>query len=51
MLREVFSERPEWDHEKKYLPENVRIYFEDENERMHNIPNQWTLGKALTHRK
>ncbi|XP_034255905.1 DNA polymerase interacting tetratricopeptide repeat-containing, protein of 47 kDa [Thrips palmi] len=51
MLCEVFAEHPEWDHEKKYVPVNLRIYFEDENARMHNIPTTWTLGKALTHSK
>lgn len=51
MLCEVFAESPEWDHEKKYVPEKVKVYFEDENEQMHNIPKQWTLAKALTHSK
>lgn len=51
MLIEVFSDYPEWDHEKKYTPNQVCIYFEDENERMHKIPNNWSLGKALTHSK
>ncbi|KAK3921416.1 DNA polymerase interacting tetratricopeptide repeat-containing, protein of 47 kDa [Frankliniella fusca] len=51
MFAEVFNEHPEWDAEKKYTAQGVRVYFEDENERVHNIPNQWTLGKALTHKK
>lgn len=52
MLSEVFSEHPEWDTEKKYTPQNVRVYFEDTfGGRLHNIPNKWTLGQALTHER
>lgn len=49
ILSEVFADHPEWDHEKKYTLDRVRVYFEDENERVHHIPKKWTLGKALTH--
>lgn len=51
MLSEVFSECPEWDHERKYAPEVLRIYFEDSDGHMHKIPNKSTLGKALVHSK
>lgn len=51
MLSELFSEHPEWDHEKKYSPKLLRIYFEDEVGCMHKIPNNSSLGNALMHSK
>lgn len=46
-LSEVFAEIPEWDIDKKYTIENIKVYFEDKNEKVYSVPLNKTLGQIL----
>jgi len=53
-LKEIFSERPEWDVEDKYSADTVNVYFEHLNEyksatKVTKLETQTcTLSDALT---
>lgn len=50
-LMEVFAEIPEWDTDKKYTIENIRVYFEDKNEKIHSVLLNETLGQVLSSKR
>ncbi|NXU18606.1 TTC4 protein, partial [Pardalotus punctatus] len=51
-LMVMFAELPPWDLEKKYLPNNVELYFEDEErEEMYEVNPEQTLLQALQHER
>jgi hypothetical protein len=47
-LREVFSEPPDWDQDRKYTLDNIQVYFEDPNGRAHSVDKDYTLGQIIT---
>ncbi|RMC08718.1 hypothetical protein DUI87_14967 [Hirundo rustica rustica] len=49
-LMVMFAELPPWDLEKKYLPNNLELYFEDEErEEMYEVNPDHTLLQMLQH--
>ncbi|NWW61046.1 TTC4 protein, partial [Ifrita kowaldi] len=48
----MFAELPPWDLEKKYLPNNLELYFEDEErEEMYEVNPEHTLLQVLQHER
>lgn len=47
-LEVLFEESPPWDAEGRYGPDTVAVYFEDGEERLHQVAPDWTLCQALT---
>ncbi|NXB52169.1 TTC4 protein, partial [Leucopsar rothschildi] len=48
----MFAELPPWDSEKKYLPNNLELYFEDEErEEMYEVNPEHTLLQVLQHER
>ncbi|XP_074077452.1 tetratricopeptide repeat protein 4 isoform X2 [Macrotis lagotis] len=46
----MFEELPPWDLERKYLPDRLEVYFEDEaQEQVYQVNPQSTLLEALQH--
>ncbi|CAN8217204.1 unnamed protein product [Coccothraustes coccothraustes] len=51
-LMVMFAELPPWDLEKKYLPNNLQLYFEDEErEEMYEVNPEHTLLQVLQHER
>ncbi|NWX55313.1 TTC4 protein, partial [Promerops cafer] len=51
-LMVMFAELPPWDLEKKYLPNNLELYFEDEErEEMFEVDPEHTLLQVLQHER
>ncbi|NXQ63154.1 TTC4 protein, partial [Anthoscopus minutus] len=51
-LMVMFDELPPWDLEKKYLPNNLELYFEDEErEEMYEVNPEHTLLQVLQHER
>ncbi|NXU44704.1 TTC4 protein, partial [Drymodes brunneopygia] len=51
-LMVMFAELPPWDLEKKYLPNNLELYFEDEErEEMYEVNPEHTLLQMLQHKR
>ncbi|NXY38028.1 TTC4 protein, partial [Pomatorhinus ruficollis] len=51
-LMVMFAELPPWDVEKKYLPNNLELYFEDEErEEMYEVDPEHTLLQVLQHKR
>ncbi|NXP62523.1 TTC4 protein, partial [Chloropsis cyanopogon] len=51
-LMVMFAELPPWDLEKKYLPNNLELYFEDEErEEMYEVNPEYTLLQVLQHKR
>uniref|UniRef100_A0A8C0UGM2 Tetratricopeptide repeat domain 4 n=1 Tax=Cyanistes caeruleus TaxID=156563 RepID=A0A8C0UGM2_CYACU len=51
-LMVMFAELPPWDLEKKYLPNNLELYFEDEErEEMYEVNPEHTLLQVLQHER
>ncbi|XP_054429611.1 tetratricopeptide repeat protein 4 [Pteronotus mesoamericanus] len=49
-LMEMFDETPSWDLEQKYCPDNLEVYFEDEDrEELYQVPPKCTLLQVLQH--
>ncbi|XP_054274161.1 DNA polymerase interacting tetratricopeptide repeat-containing, protein of 47 kDa [Macrosteles quadrilineatus] len=47
-LSEVFSESADWDQDRKYSLEDIRVYFEDPNGKAHLVDTQYSLGQIIT---
>ncbi|KAM4872080.1 tetratricopeptide repeat protein 4 [Thomomys bottae] len=46
----MFGETPSWDSERKYCPDNLEVYFEDEErEELYQVPPTKTLLQVLQH--
>ncbi|NWX85375.1 TTC4 protein, partial [Nothoprocta pentlandii] len=51
-LMVMFAELPPWDLERKYLPSNLELYFEDEERaEMHEVNPEHTLLQMLQHHR
>ncbi|NXG13700.1 TTC4 protein, partial [Grallaria varia] len=51
-LMVMFAELPPWDLERKYLPSNLELYFEDEErEEMYEVNPEHTLLQVLQHER
>ncbi|NWW80720.1 TTC4 protein, partial [Climacteris rufus] len=51
-LMVMFAELPPWDLEKKYLPSNLELYFEDEErEEIYEVNPEHTLLQVLQHER
>ncbi|NWS99834.1 TTC4 protein, partial [Mionectes macconnelli] len=51
-LMVMFAELPPWDLERKYLPSNLELYFEDEErEEMYEVHPEHTLLQVLQHER
>ncbi|NXN15057.1 TTC4 protein, partial [Indicator maculatus] len=51
-LMVMFAESPPWDVERKYLPSNLELYFEDEERaEMYELNPGHTLLQALQHKR
>ncbi|NXO61700.1 TTC4 protein, partial [Phainopepla nitens] len=51
-LMVMFAELPPWDLGKKYLPNNLQLYFEDEKrEEMYEVNPEHTLLQVLQHER
>ncbi|NXK71316.1 TTC4 protein, partial [Amazona guildingii] len=51
-LMVMFAELPPWDVERKYLPSNLELYFEDEErEEMYELNPEHTLLQVLQHER
>ncbi|NWU95368.1 TTC4 protein, partial [Upupa epops] len=51
-LMVMFAELPPWDLERKYLPSNLELYFEDEERaEMHQVNPEQTLLQLLQHQR
>ncbi|NXP18811.1 TTC4 protein, partial [Scytalopus superciliaris] len=51
-LMVMFAELPPWDLERKYLPSNLELYFEDEEtEEMYEVNSEHTLLQVLQHER
>ncbi|NWR28513.1 TTC4 protein, partial [Tachuris rubrigastra] len=51
-LMVMFAELPPWDLERKYLPGNLEVYFEDEErEEMYEVNPEHTLLQVLQHER
>lgn len=49
-LMVMFSETPSWDSEQKYCPDNLEVYFEDEDRtELYQVPPNSTLLQVLQH--
>ncbi|XP_013001703.1 tetratricopeptide repeat protein 4 isoform X3 [Cavia porcellus] len=49
-LMVMFAETPSWDSEQKYCPDNLEVYFEDEDRtELYRIPPKSTLLQVLQH--
>lgn len=49
-LMVMFGETPSWDSEQKYRPDNLEIYFEDEDRaELYRVPPTSTLLQVLQH--
>nr|XP_020030960.1 tetratricopeptide repeat protein 4 isoform X3 [Castor canadensis] len=49
-LMVMFSETPSWDLEQKYYPDNLEVYFEDEDRaELYQVPPSSTLLQAVQH--
>ncbi|XP_075228645.1 DNA polymerase interacting tpr containing protein of 47kD [Lycorma delicatula] len=47
-LIEMFHETAPWDTEKKYNPENIAVYYEDENGKAHSVLKTSSLGQIIS---
>ncbi|KAG8228931.1 hypothetical protein J437_LFUL007323, partial [Ladona fulva] len=52
-MSEIFSESPEWDAERKYVPDSLSIFFEgdEDSRRIHRIDPTSTLGEVLSDKR
>ncbi|NXV48946.1 TTC4 protein, partial [Uria aalge] len=51
-LMVMFAESPPWDLERKYLPSNIELYFEDEERaEMYKLNPEHTLLQVLQHQR
>ncbi|XP_008944660.1 PREDICTED: tetratricopeptide repeat protein 4, partial [Merops nubicus] len=51
-LMVMFAELPPWDLERKYLPRNLELYFEDEERaEMYELSPEQTLLQVLQHKR
>ncbi|NXG89504.1 TTC4 protein, partial [Stercorarius parasiticus] len=51
-LMVMFAELPPWDLERKYLPSNIELYFEDEERaEMYKLNPEHTLLQVLQHQR
>lgn len=49
-LMVMFAETPSWDLERKYCPDNLEVYFEDEDRaELYQVPPESTLLHVLQH--
>ncbi|XP_038393367.1 tetratricopeptide repeat protein 4 isoform X1 [Canis lupus familiaris] len=49
-LMVMFGETPSWDLERKYCPDNLEVYFEDEDgTELYRVPPKSTLLQVLQH--
>ncbi|XP_006146172.1 tetratricopeptide repeat protein 4 isoform X1 [Tupaia chinensis] len=49
-LMVMFGETPSWDLERKYCPDHLEVYFEDEDrEELYKVPLKSTLLQVLQH--
>ncbi|XP_004699453.1 tetratricopeptide repeat protein 4 [Echinops telfairi] len=49
-LMVMFAETPSWDVEQKYCPDNLQVYFEDEERaELYRVPPENTLLQTLQH--
>ncbi|ELK06188.1 tetratricopeptide repeat protein 4 isoform X1 [Pteropus alecto] len=49
-LMVMFGEMPSWDLEQKYCPDNLEVYFEDEDRaELYRVPPKSTLLQVLQH--
>uniref|UniRef100_A0A3Q1HQL4 Tetratricopeptide repeat domain 4 n=1 Tax=Acanthochromis polyacanthus TaxID=80966 RepID=A0A3Q1HQL4_9TELE len=48
----MFEELPPWDTDRKYLPQNLQLFFEDvEKEKLYQVDPEMSLLKALQHKR
>ncbi|XP_005733162.1 tetratricopeptide repeat protein 4 [Pundamilia nyererei] len=48
----MFEELPPWDADRKYLPQNLQLYFEDEEkETLYRVDPEMSLLKILQHKR
>ncbi|XP_040896781.1 tetratricopeptide repeat protein 4 [Toxotes jaculatrix] len=45
------EELPPWDTDRKYRPQNLQLYFEDEEETLYQVNPETSLLKALQHKR
>lgn len=51
-LTHMFGELPPWDTDRKYLPQNLQLYFEDEQkETLYRVEPETSLLKILQHKR
>lgn len=51
-LMVMFGETPSWDLEQKYCPDNLEVYFEDEDRaELYRVPAKSTLLQVLQHHR
>ncbi|KAK2107320.1 Tetratricopeptide repeat protein 4 [Saguinus oedipus] len=51
-LMVMFGETPSWDVEQKYCPDNLEVYFEDEDRaELYRVPAKSTLLQVLQHHR
>ncbi|XP_028260533.1 tetratricopeptide repeat protein 4 [Parambassis ranga] len=51
-LAVMFSELPPWDTDRKYLPQNLQLYFEDEEtETLYQVDPETSLLNTLQHQR
>ncbi|XP_054403886.1 tetratricopeptide repeat protein 4 isoform X2 [Pongo abelii] len=51
-LMVMFGETPSWDLEEKYCPDNLEVYFEDEDRaELYQVPAKSTLLQVLQHQR
>ncbi|EAX06671.1 tetratricopeptide repeat protein 4 isoform 1 [Homo sapiens] len=51
-LMVMFGETPSWDLEQKYCPDNLEVYFEDEDRaELYRVPAKSTLLQVLQHQR
>ncbi|XP_030668891.1 tetratricopeptide repeat protein 4 isoform X2 [Nomascus leucogenys] len=51
-LMVMFGETPSWDLEQKYCPDNLEVYFEDEDRaELYRVPAKSTLLRVLQHHR
>ncbi|KAB0402533.1 hypothetical protein E2I00_002566, partial [Balaenoptera physalus] len=49
-LMVMFGETPSWDLEQKYCPDNLEVYFEDDDRsELYRVPPKSTLLEVLQH--
>lgn len=51
-LEQLFNDPPEWDSHRRYIPENINVYFEDKDKSsLHKVNVHQSLGQILQHER